>query len=140
MRQYVEDAMPVQSAEIQLHRESDTNYVVDNIDRILFDKNQFYLAVSQESDNLDWIDQFTRQIKIASQQSIDDVLTSALSGVKVTHLQRPPIKLPMKSGYEYFYLEPFGEFWQRVIKDRSLAIFLSQKFYQAKIELILIEE
>jgi type VI secretion system protein ImpJ len=128
--------MPNKMASIKLRRESDALYMVDSIDSSLLNQTDFFIAVYFPADNTTWIDQFARQAKIGSHQVIQSLITSALSGVKIVHIQRPPNKLSVKPGFEYFYLEQIGDFWEQIKQDKSLAIFVPNNFIKATIELV----
>jgi len=132
--------MPNKMASIKLRRESDALYMVDSIDSSLLNQADFFIAVYFPADNTIWIDQFARQAKIGSHQLIESLITSALSGVKITHTQRPPNKLSVKPGFEYFYLEQIGDFWEQIKQNKSLAIFVPNNFIKATIELITVEK
>lgn len=132
--------MPTRFAPMQLRRENESLYVVNNIDGMLFSKNQFFIAVFFPSTDTEWIGQFARQIKVGSASGIDSIVTSALPGVKITHKQRPPNKLAIKTGYEYFYLEPHGQFWEQIVTEKNLAIFVPANFINATIDLITVQD
>jgi len=132
--------MPTRMAALKLHKETDTMYSVDSIDSVVFQKSTFFIAVSFESDDTQWIDQFARQAKVGARQDIKSIITSALPGVRLIHTQRPPNKLPIKTGYEYFHLEPSGSFWEKIKTERSLALFLPFSYTNAHIELTTVEE
>lgn len=129
---------PERMAAIQLQRENDSLYTVANIDSSLLNNAAFFLAVYCKAQTTDWIEQFARQVKVGSKAIINQLVTSALPGVKTTHTQRTPAKLAIKPGYEYFRLEPLGEFWEQIITDKSMAVFLPHDFTTATIELITI--
>ncbi len=132
--------LPVKMAALKLQRESDTLYTLDNIDSNLLQKNSFFIAVYLAADDSSWIANFAQHVKISSREKIEMIVISALPGVSLTHLQRTPSKLPVKSGYEYFRLENYGDFWQDIVKDKSLGMFVSQEFIDAKFEILTIEE
>ena len=73
---------------------------------------------------------------MGARESLESIVASALPGVTLTHSQRPPNKLPVKAGYEYFYLEPRGEFWEGIQAERALGVFLAQEFTSATLEFI----
>lgn len=140
LRDLLEKVMPTRMLPLKLRRESDTLYLIDNIETSLLQRTQFYIAVFFQSDDAQWIAQFARQVKVGSARAIDSIVTSALPGVRVTHLQRPPTKLPIKAGYEYFYLEPAGNFWDQVKAERTLGIFVPFGFVNANLELVTIQD
>ncbi len=122
------NCMPEQMATLQWRRESDMMYRVDHIDTQALKEQHFFLEVDYVCDDLHWVQQFEKQIKIGASTQIDAILSSALPGVAVTHLQRPPAKLPIKSGREYFQLETRGDFWYQVEDEQALSLFLPKQF------------
>ncbi len=136
----LENAMPSRMASLRLIRESDTLYAVDSIDSSLFAKSSFFIAVLHESADLQWLAPFARQVKLGARSVIESIVISALPGVKLTHMQRPPSKLPIKAGYEYFYIEPQGDFWDQIKVERTLALFTPLDFMKAQIELVTVQE
>ncbi len=140
VRGLVDVAMPTNLDVLQLQRESDTLLSVDNIDSQLLAGSSFYLAVLSDSDDPMWVTHFERMVKAASRADIEMVVASALPGLRIAHTQRPPSNLPIKSGYEYFHIEPRGEFWDRVLEERTLALFLSRDFTSVKLELLTVQD
>ncbi len=136
----LDSVMPLRMAALTFRKENDTLYVVDSIESSYLEKMRFFIAVSFQADDPAWISQFARQVKLGSYQAIDSIITSALPGVRVVHTQRPPNKLPVKTGYEYFYLEMVGDFWEQIKTDRSLGLFVPYDFVKADIELVTIQE
>lgn len=132
--------MPTHMAPVKLRKESDTVYVAEVIDSSILNTQRFFLAVMYLSDDPEWITQFGRQAKVASSSMLENIVTSAMPGVRLGYTQRPPSKLAIKSGYEYFYLEPSGEFWEQIKTERSLRIFVPYHFNQAVIELVTVQE
>lgn len=140
LQDLLEKVMPTRINPLKLRRESEHLYLIDNIEASILNKTQFYLAVFFQSEDAQWIIQFGRQIKVGAAPAINSIVTSALPGVKVTHVQRSPTKLTIKAGYEYFYLEPIGNFWEQVKAERSLGIFLPFGFIKANLELVTVQD
>jgi type VI secretion system protein ImpJ len=140
LKSLLESVIPSRMHILKLIRENDTLYSLDNIDSHVFIKNSFYLAVLFESENIEWLNQFSRQVKIGARSMIESIVASALPGVRLIHTQRPPNKLPVKSGYEYFYLEPIGVFWEQIKTERTLSLFTPYDFIKSQIELVTVEE
>jgi type VI secretion system protein ImpJ len=136
IKKLLQAAMPTSMAKVSLTRKSDTLYYVENIDTALLQQGDFFVAVYHSSQDVRWIDQFVKQVKLGCYSGIDRLIASATVGVRVTHTQHPPAKLAIKPGYEYFYLEPVGAFWSAIKEERSLAIFLPIAFKEAVVELV----
>lgn len=134
------DALPSQMSGVNLVNESDALRVARDLSPQHFQRGTFFLAVRFDTDDPTWISDFARQIKIGAREDIEMILSSALQGVAVTHVQRPPNRLPIKSGYEYFRLEAGGEFWQRIVEHQSLALFVPRDFIAAHVDVLTVEE
>ena len=132
--------LPSRVETLKLRRETETLYAVDNIDSILLSEQTFFLAVYLAAEDTSWIDRFTQYVKLGSREQIEIIIASALPGVHISHMQRPPTKLPIKTGYEYFRSDSQGKYWERVQSDRSLALFVAHEFTAAKIDLVTIKE
>ncbi|MCJ8320808.1 MAG: type VI secretion system baseplate subunit TssK [Colwellia sp.] len=138
--QLLDGVVPKKMSGLKLERLSDALYQISTIDSAQLDNNDFYLAVYFESADNKWIDSFGGQVKIGSADKIDVIVSSALNGLTLSHCQRTPNKLAVKSGYEYFRLESHGYIWQQVVEEQSLAVFVPYNLQTAKIEIVIVDK
>lgn len=136
----LDQAIPASAKTFALHKINDSLYQADDVDKTLLQRSQFFIGVYLPADNSQWIDQFARQVKVGATSAIDSILASALTGVRARHQQRPPRELHTKAGFEYFLLETNNEFWQQIVSEQKLTLFLPNAFRSATIELICLEE
>lgn len=136
----IDQAVPASAKNFTLRRLGDTLYQVDSIDHDSLKHLHFFIAVYLPAQSSQWIEQFAKQVKIGAIAAINSIIASALPGAQVRHLQRPPAELTIKAGYEYFLIEVNNEFWQQIVADGNLAIFIPNAFKSAAIELISLEE
>ncbi len=127
---------PTRMEHLKLRREGNSLYMADSIDPGILEHSYFYLAVYHQSDSTSWIGDLARQIKIGAQSQIHQLIAAAMPGLVVQHVQRTPDKLTIKPGYEYFFIDAAGEFWQQICADKNLAIFVPDDFKDIKIDLI----
>lgn len=132
----LEGVVPKKMAGLKLQRTSNAIYQVATIDSAIFDNNDFYLAVYFEAEDTKWIETFSDQVKVGASEKLDIMISSALAGVQLTHCQRPPNKLAIKSGYEYFRLESHGYIWQQIIDEQSLSLFIPFGLQAAQVEIV----
>ena len=132
--------LPTRTPSIKLQRENNMLYVAENIDKTILSEQSFFMAVYFVSEDPSWIQQFSQHIKVSSKTRIDVVLSSALTGAHITHQQRPPSRLPIKAGYEYFRISTQGKDWDSISEEQSLALFVSQEFDEAKIDIVTVKE
>lgn len=140
LRTLIDVAMPSKMAAIKLTREADSLYSIDNIDSTLFTNCTFFIAVYAEIDDPMWVMHFERMIKVGARADIEMIVASALPGAKITHSPRPPSNLPIKSGYEYFRIEPRGTFWDKIVAERTMGIFVPREFVKVKMEVVTVQE
>ena len=140
IRQLVNSVMPARMPDIRLNREHDSLYSADSIDSELIANNVLYLAASFESSDPGWIQEFGIQVKVGARTEIELIVQSALPGVRLTHTQRPPNRMPVKAGFEYYKMEASGHFWDSVMEERSIAIFLPRIFHGATLEIVSLQE
>lgn len=132
----LEGVVPKKMAALNFERVSNAIYQIPTIDLNVLQNNDFYLAVFLESENTQWIEIFSEQVKVGASEKLEIMIASALNGVAITHCQRPPNKLAIKSGYEYFRLETFGVSWQQILEEQSLSLFVPHNLQTAKIEIV----
>ena len=140
LRALLDVAMPSKLEALKLVKEADALYSLDNIDSTLLESSCFYLAVLSDSDDPSWVTHFEKMVKAGARKDVEMIVASALPGIRIVHTQRPPSNLPIKSGYEYFKLEPRGEFWDAVVEERTLGVFLSRDFSNVKLEILSIQD
>ena len=140
LRALIDTAMPTRLKALTLNREADSLYSIDNIDSAMLADHTFFLSVYSEMDDPMWVAHFERKVKAGARADIEMIVASALPGARLTHTPRPPSKLPIKSGYEYFRIEPRGDFWERIVSERTLGIFLPHEFMRVKMEIVTLQE
>jgi type VI secretion system protein ImpJ len=123
-----------------LSKETDHLLSCTGIPGRLFSDETFFIEALFDADDPNWITDFARQVKVTARSSIEASVASALPGVRLIHTQRPPAKLSTRSGCEYFRLEPRGDFWNQMIVEGSLGIYLPRPFSASDIKIVTVEE
>ena len=104
------------------------------------DKCSFYISVYIDRDDTSWISRFPGFFKVASPSLIENMVASGTPGVHLSHTQRVPQKIRIKSGYEYFLLNKAGDSWNSICREQQLSAFAFGEFASAKVELVAVEE
>jgi type VI secretion system protein ImpJ len=123
-----------------LGKENDHLLSCADIPSRLFSEETFFIEALFDAEDPNWITDFARQVKVTARRTIETCVASALPGVRLVHTQRPPAKLATHSGCEYFRLEPRGDFWNQMIDEGSLAIYLPHPFGASDIKIVTVEE
>ena len=140
LRDFLAEAAPESSTALSLREESPAVLIAEGVPWEALERQHLYLGVYHDADDPSWVTDFSRQVKSGSREDLELILASALPGIRLSHTQRPPNRLPVKSGYEYFRFEPSGEFWPRALEARSLSVFLPALFQGARFALLCVED
>lgn len=102
--------------------------LVENVD--------FYLSVSSDMPAAQVLDTAPMKLKVGSPDDVEKILHSALPGVRLVHAAQTPSAIPVRVGNHYFALEPQGQIFERMIKARSICIYVPQALLGMKLELL----
>lgn len=138
---WIQDVIPERLAVIHFTKAGDVKYHAEHIPVQILAKHTLFLRVLNLEEEQDWVSRFLREVKISSIEHLDSIIASALPGLHLTYVVRPPHQLPIKTGYQYFQLGiGKGVHWEKIIKTRSMGVFLSGRFMNADIQLMALEE
>lgn len=108
----------------------DSERLVENVD--------YYLSVSSEMPTVDVLETVPLKLKVGSPDDVEKILNSALGGVRLAHAAQTPAALPVRVGNHYFALEPQGGIFERMLKSRSICLYVPQTLLEFKLELFAI--
>lgn len=94
----------------------------------LFDTADFILAVKAQIAAEQIQQHLPKQIKIASLEQIQDLITSQVPGLKVERLSVAPPQIPYYAGASYFAIQPDQVLWQKMKMSGGLAIYITGEF------------
>ncbi len=96
----------------------------------------FYLSISTEHPVNQLAEMVPVKLKVGAPDDVEKILNSALPGVRLTHAQQTPSALPVRVGNYYFNFEPNGQIYERMLRSRSICIYVPQALSDLKIELL----
>lgn len=91
--------------------------------------SQFLLAVRSKAPSDDLQRKLPRLSKIASWNDVNSILSAATPGVPIELTLRPPPQIPIKSGTTYYMISTNNQYWQSIMLERRLAVYLPEPFY-----------
>jgi type VI secretion system protein ImpJ len=105
-------------------------------DRIL--QAQLFLSVKSQIPEQQVTEQLPKLCKIASTAEIQGLVQAAAPGLRLQAVHRPPPQLPALEGTLYFSLGTGDRFWQGILANKNIAIYLPPPFdpTRTKIELL----
>ncbi|HMH42992.1 MAG TPA: type VI secretion system baseplate subunit TssK, partial [Pyrinomonadaceae bacterium] len=120
IRDMLETVIPTRCVPIPLEKVRETLYAGRVMDDRLLKEAGFYLGVRADIPEAQLIERVPRVIKVASRDTIDVVIGSALPGVTLTHASPPPAPIPTRPKFHYFQLDATGMFWERIAGSKAL--------------------
>ena len=102
----------------------------------LTENTDYYLSVSSEHPASQIIEAVPLKLKVGSPDDVEKILNSAMAGVRLNHVTQTPAAVPVRIGNHYFELDPHGTIYDRMIKARSVCLYVPQLLPDMKFELI----
>lgn len=102
----------------------------------LLEGTDFYLSISSEQPIPGLVETAPIKLKVGAPDDVERILNSALAGVRLNHAAQTPAAVPVRVGNHYFSFEPNGSIFERMLKSRSICIYVPQSLSEIKLELI----
>jgi type VI secretion system protein ImpJ len=102
------------------------------------DNTRMYLAVAADRSEATIIQKVPQLVKVGSANQIDSLINQALSGLRLTHVPKPPTEVPVKLKYQYFSLNQSGSAWESIRKSRNLAAYVPSDLPNPNLELLIL--
>src|SRR5215470_2237117 len=99
---------------------------------------KMYLAVNSTLNEIELAKKVPGLVKISSGTQLEKLKGSALPGIPLTHMSRPPSSIPMKLNFQYFSLNQSGPAWEAVGKARNLAAWVPGDIPAPQLELVIL--
>jgi type VI secretion system protein ImpJ len=100
---------------------------------------QYVLAVRSDIPETQLALRLPGLCKIASRAQLPQVIRSAATpGVPIQVTHRPPAEIAVRAGVTYFSLQLQNEFWQQIVQDRLVSIYLPPPFDPERVKLELL--
>src|SRR5437868_6134754 len=135
IRDMLETVIPTRCVPIPLEKVRETLYAGRVLDDRLLKEAGFYLGVRADISEGQLIERVPRVIKVASRDTIDVVIGSALPGVTLTHASPAPAPIPTRPKFHYFQLDSTGMFWERIAGSKALAVYVPEEFKDEIVEM-----
>jgi type VI secretion system protein ImpJ len=131
----LETVIPTRCVAIPLEKIRESLYSGRILDDRLLKEAGFYVGVRADIAEHQLIERVPRLIKIASRDTIDVVIGSALPGVTLTHASPPPAPIPTRPKFHYFGLDTNGIFWERIAGSKAVAVYVPEELKNETIEM-----
>lgn len=96
----------------------------------------FYLAVAADLPPAELVEAVPMRIKVGAPDDVEKFIVAALPGIPLTPVQQVPAAIPVRPGSHYFAIEPRGALYERMLKARSIVVYVPSSFRDLRLELI----
>jgi len=133
-------APPANFTEIPLQLLRDNLYTAEAQEGLLRNAQLFVVARSDQIPEDRLIAELPHMLRIATPQTIDEVLGSAVQALPLEHTTRLPAGMRVDGQANYFQLQKRGRFWSAIEDDCALAIFVPGEFKHVNLKLVAVEK
>jgi type VI secretion system protein ImpJ len=135
IRDMLETVIPTRCVPIPLEKIRETLYAGRIVDDRLLKEAAFYLGFRADIPEGQLIERVPRVIKVASRDTIEVVIGSALPGVTLAHASPPPAPIPTRPKFHYFQLDSTGMFWERIAGSKAVGVYVPEEFKDEVVEM-----
>ena len=121
---------------IALERDQENLYVASVSQTLLDDARLFLVTRSDQHSEEKLTNALPSMLRVASPDTIDSVLQSYTQALSIETIRRLPTGIPVDDRATYFRLEKRGPFWESILDEGGIAIFLPSDFRDVEIELM----
>jgi type VI secretion system protein ImpJ len=139
LRILLETVVPTNVVSLPLKQINNTTIYATAVDQDKYLANtRMYLAISADSSEETIIRRVPQLVKVCSATHIDQLVSSALPGITLTHIPSPPSAIPIKMKFQYFSLNQSGAAWETVTRARNFAAHVPSEIINPQMELVIL--
>jgi len=131
-----EEAPATNYQRISLSQERETLKTASIPESQLRESQLFLVTRSEHHTEEELTNRLPNMLRIASPDTIDAVLQSYTRALSVGATRRLPVGMPVDNQATYFRLEKRGPFWNSILEEEGVAIFIPAEFTDVRLELI----
>jgi type VI secretion system protein ImpJ len=131
---------PDASQVYSLVQKEDQIYAVEKIESQHLQGTQWILGLDLSMHPLESIPRLMSQVRLGSTGSLHQILASALPGVGLIHLSRPPQQIGLRAGYSYFQLDQENPYWKQIREERAWMISFPASIEGSRVTVDLLKE
>jgi type VI secretion system protein ImpJ len=125
---------------VPIEKTGSSTWVCRVADEKLLRTAKFYFGVSASAPEKELLIGTLQRIKMCSRDRLDILIPTAMPGLPMMHVSRPPEGLSTKPGFLYFSLDQSSEFWQGIRASGTLAFYFPNNYQDLKMEILALRE
>ncbi|MDC8757076.1 type VI secretion system baseplate subunit TssK [Janthinobacterium fluminis] len=99
-------------------------------------KTALIIAVNADMPALELVAMVPTRFKVGSPEDVEQIVTSALPGVTLTHMPQVPGAVPVRPSTYYFAVSDKGALYERMLKARAITIYVPSGMKDLQLELL----
>lgn len=123
---------------LALNGREDGMWLAEVKDDLLTLKGDYVLAVKSTLPDQDVARRLPELAKLACYSEVTGLVHSALRGVPLAAMHRPPDSIPYRSDTIYFSIDRSSEHWQKITRDKNIALYIGSPFDSQNLEVELL--
>lgn len=140
LRDLPQNIVPESCVGIPLQRRGPDEWVGQVQDESLFERADFYLALTGASSPDKFIREAPFKVKITSPAQLEAIRTYNVRGVVLTHVPVPPNEIPQRAGCHYYVLSKEGKHWEAARDARTIALSIPTEFDEVQVECLAVKK
>lgn len=133
-------APPSNYVQVPLQQQRENLYVARLEERLLERAQLFLVTRSTDLPESRLAAELPQMLRVASPATIDAVLRSYTRALTIEHTHRLPVGMPVDQQASYFQLQKRGPFWESILENGALALFIPREYGTVNFRLIAVEE
>lgn len=122
---------------VPLESRADGMWIGQLKDERLLKCPRYVLAVEAQSPQQETANRLPKLSKIASWKQINAIVQSATPGAPLSPTHRPPPEVPVRPKQVYFVVATDDRYWQQIITEKTIALYLPPPFDPSKAKITL---
>lgn len=139
LRYLLDTVIPTKCVEIALEAKGESLFTGRVDDPALLEQAQFYLSVGADAPEDTLLSQIAAKARVSSRDKMQELIASALRGIRLKHVPSPPAEIPVEPGHVYFQIEKFGPHWDAIAASHTIAVHVPLDFANFRLELLAVK-
>jgi len=139
LRFLLDTVIPTKCVEVALEAKGEALFTGRLEDPALLEQAQFYLSVGADAPEEALLAGMASKARVSSRDKMEDLIASALRGLRFKHVPSPPAEIPVEPGHVYFQIEKFGPHWDAIAASHTIAIHCPLDFAHFRLELLAVK-
>jgi type VI secretion system protein ImpJ len=137
---HLEIIVPTNTVALKFHSTAPYLYSAEVEDERCLRRSRWILGLRSSLGESEQLRLVPRLVKVCSSAFVHELVKRALPGMKLTHLQVPPVALRAGADMQYYAIDTAGPCWQHILHSRSVGVYIPGEIAKPDFTLSVITE